>query len=477
MDNLKESFVRRLSEILNFDILCYLISFVFLFLFLFDVSSTKCFIHPEVIDKYPKYLHHSTIKNEIGKIFDVNNGEACVKDSIYSGNLCKEDSIGISRTRNFNYFIDYLDAMFTKYVTIKYGMISHYFFSLLTVVFIFWGMRTSNHPISFSVLAASFILCLSPILSMNGILYRSGKIITVSLIALLYLFFEKSLKERRPSPLFSILFLGLSCLFILADEMAVAIIVICWLIFFFNTKKISATLTLPIVWYVFFRIFIEPFLAHYLNDVHIMMSGGYNDFSTFWKIDFEFMLKTFKAICANVFYSMGSANHMGSISSSVISIFLLGCLITTIRLKAKSEPLRYTKQTFYVLFIYSLIIVSWVLVTYLMALRHPYIIQPPSYGAGYYFMVLVILFYLLIVFLLNHIEYNKYIFLLILLSIGLGNYYNHRVTRQAMISSVMGAEWVITQKKIQKYIRRRSVNVNDSVYVLHKKYIDSYRKK
>lgn len=463
----------RIKKIKLYNYLCLIMSLLFFTLFLYDVRTTRSFIHPEVTDKYPKYLSQSTIKKEIGKIFDINNGEAAVKDGNYG--KIDDESKAVSRSRNFNYFVDYLDALFTKYVSIRHGMVSHLFFTFLTVFFVFCGMRELNNSISFSLVTSCFIFCLSPILSMNGVIYRSGKIITTALVALLFYFFSKTKKNKNPNNLYMVMVSLLCCMFILADEMAVAFVVLCWIIKTIMDKKLSITLTIPLIWYVCFRFFFEPALALYFNNVTIIMNGGYSDFKTFLVLDIKAFIGTIESIFANLFFTIGAANYLGSITIAVIAIFLIGFFLAGIRFKKHTEDNIATPK-YLILLILLGILASWVFITYLMALRHPFIIQPPSYGAGYYYMVLTVLFYVIFLYSLSIITFNKYVLLLILLFAGIGNFTNYRYTRPMILSSVMGPQWVDDQEKIQKYITEKSIDLDDPVYIKHRKFIESYHR-
>ena len=81
------------------------------------VVTSPFIIHPEVIDRYPKYFQvyekDGLILGGVKMAFDSCNGEACVPDRL-TANLCTNPKVCESRSRNFNYLVDYIDAIFLE---------------------------------------------------------------------------------------------------------------------------------------------------------------------------------------------------------------------------------------------------------------------------------------------------------------------------------------------------------------------------
>lgn len=293
-------------------------------------------IQPEVIDRYPKYFaaydQYGLISGGIKMAFDACNGEACVPDAI-TANLCPNPNLCVSRTRNFNYFTDYLDAIFFKEVTTKLGMVSNVIGSILVFVFTFFGLRAYRKEMSSLrlVILSSSVLFLSQILSMENILYRSGKILTVVYISWLFYLFYKTKERNKGFGVFgNIAIVIASCALLLSDEMAVFVTSMCFLFVFYRQLQAryfiensnpqtliyrNATIFTGglLLFYVIFRVLLEPFISDILNGISIERGvQTYSNFSNFLVLDFKTFQASINAIFFNIVDSVSPANNFAS---------------------------------------------------------------------------------------------------------------------------------------------------------------------
>lgn len=315
--------------------------------------TSRVEVQPEVIDRYPKYFsaydHNGLLLGGLKIAFDPCNGEACVPDRI-TANLCPNPKICISRSRNFNYFVDYLDAIFFKQVTTKLGMVSNVAGAILAFLFTFFGLRAYRKDISDLrvILLSSAVLFLPQMLSMDNLLYRSGKILTAVYISWLFLLFSKAKelhtnKNIEPALLWKAIALFISATLILSDEMAVYITGMCFVFFtyrwllgryfasgsvstgsiYLNAIKHTGSLILV---YLFFRISIEPRLANYLNEIRIASGEKtYANFSDFFTLNFETFQASINGIFFNVVDSLSPANEFAGqpwFWSGIVIIFV-----------------------------------------------------------------------------------------------------------------------------------------------------------
>lgn len=461
--------------------LTYIVSFYFVGLFFLDICTMQCFIHPEVIDKYPKYLTYRGLVNELGKSFDPCNGEACVKDALYA-NRCNDEGVCESRSRNLNYFTDYVDAMFTKYLTIKIGMLSHVCFTFLSVLMLYrGGLLIAAGNKGMALMFSSFVFCWPNILFLNGVLYRSGKILSVFYIAVLFYQFVNIMKIR-PTRIRVLPALILSCLFVLADEMAVAATGLFVLILVINNKyKTAAIFSIVLLWYFLFRFLVEPFLAFKLNHIRLTLHGGYTDFRTFFQIDFDVLTSVWTAFLNQFLFMLGKSSYLGNNMFRLAGLACVGGIVVLCWQRfgawpTMSKPLPtalvHPVSTIFTIFLY------WTGICYLMALRHPPIVSISAYGGSYYFLPTMALFYVVFVFIvLSHWRPDNRSQLLAICALFLfatGNFVNARLDRQSLNNQVMGSDWTETSSRIIELIQKKEVTDDQVLYLKHKKFIDCY---
>jgi hypothetical protein len=466
----------------------FVVTSFFLILFLTDTFLSKTFIHPENIDKYPKAISFSGYLNEMGKSFDVNNGEACVLKPLYA-NLCDPPNIAVSRTRNLNYFFDYVDAQFTKHFTFRLGSITQLIFALSSSVLIYLALLNINNvSTGMAALYAAFYLCLPQVLSLNALLYRSGKILTCFLVSYLFYLITSALRQRdleykiHRSKWISLLHLIAISLLILSDEMAVVLVALfVFILLWFKESKLSLVYGLSLIWYLLFRFYLEPILVNFFVDGKVILFGGWNDPGTFIALNWPTLLGACKAIMNQISYVFGRGNHIGTLAYTIaVLAILFTYFFLTLSRRSPGKILIDLKTKVYFQFnltiLYCILLVVWVVVVYLMALRHDHIIKPPYYGGGYYFIVTICLFYVMFINVLVRIQVNKPLVIIILFIIGSGNFINIRETRLATVEAVMGADWVRTQSKLQELIKNRDCDSSESIRLRHIKFIDSYCK-
>jgi hypothetical protein len=280
-------------------------AFYFVVLFSIDNITTPTFIHPEVIDKYPGYLNFKGYTHELGKPFDANNGEACVPQPIYA-NKCESKTTAESRTRNLNYFFDYIDAQFTKVINLKIGSITHFATAFLCVFFIYLALLVlTKNNYAIALFFSTAFLCLPHILLLNNTLYRSGKILTCLLISVLFYIYTRIRSEAPLTNSSLILSLIASGLLILSDEQAIIVFMIFMLLVFLKRKFSLLTIYSSIIlWYLIFRFLIEPFLAKHLNGLMLVRSGTFADPRTFFNLDLSVLGSTFIACAYQIFMSL-----------------------------------------------------------------------------------------------------------------------------------------------------------------------------
>jgi len=493
----------------------------FVLLFSIDNVTTRTFIHPEVIDKYPGYLKFTGYAHEIGKPFDPNNGEACVPQPLYA-NKCDSKTIAGSRTRNLNYFFDYLDAQFSKSVNFKYGSITHLIASFGCVVFVFLALLllTKNNYCAALFFSTSF-LCLPQLLALNSTLYRSGKILTCLFLSLLFYIY---IKIRSDVPL-SINTIALSfiasSLLILSDEQAIIIFLIFMALILLKRKfNLLLIYSLIIVWYFIFRFLIEPFMASHLNGITILRTGTYADPTTFLKFDLSILGSTLSASGYQIFMSLGATNFIGCLLTSIVVTCLI-VLMVFLFVKPNEWCDETRKKFFHYVRMISFLSLIWLLTIYLMALRHDFIVRPPLFGGGYYFVVSATFFYFITVAglvqispslalitpfiavstskrlntevskdlirnwavraegLILEVSVQKIIIILVVLMVS-SNFINTRQTREQIREGVMGRDWLAQQLQIQEIITTQKqdneYSIYEPIYLKHKYFIDSYKK-
>jgi hypothetical protein len=500
---------------ISLNVFYILFSMYFVALFSVDIVTTKVFIHPEVIDKYPGYLRFTGYMHELGKSFDPSNGEACVPLPLYA-NKCESKATAVSRTRNLNYFFDYVDAKFSRSITFRVGSVTHLISSIGCVFFIFLALLILNkNKFAIALFLSTSFLGLPQLLSLNNLLYRSGKILTCLFISILFYIYVKIRSESHLSKKFITASLIAASLLILSDEQAIICFVIFMVLLFLKNKfNLLLIYSSIILWYAGFRFIIEPFVANYLNEITILRSGTYADPRTFIQFDLSVLGSVLIASGYQVLMSLGTANFLGSWWPS-IAVTCIITLMVLIFLKSQvptSESrltlARYRKIGLFVM-------TTWLLAIYLMALRHGFIVKPPLFGDGYYFLVVATFFFCILVACLSQISHTigliitfvtintrnslisdmtkdavrprelkltislqKIVGILVVVIVT-SNFINTRMTRDLIRERVMGREWVATQLTIQEIIATQKhdqyYSIYEPIYLTHKHFIDSYK--
>lgn len=307
-------------------------------------------VHPEIVDRYPKYFatydKYGLIYGGIKMAFDACNGEACVPDAV-TANLCPNPKLCVTRTRNFNYFVDYLDAIFFKKVTTRFVSISNLIGIISIFLFTFFGLKAYRKELSNLrlVLLSSSVLFISQILSTENILYRSGKMLTVVYISwLFYLFYKAKERNKGFGVFWNFVLAVVSTALLLSDEMAIFITAMCFIFFFYRQvqakhfiKNIdgkgliyrnAAIFTgALLLFYIAFRIIFEPLISYGLNGITIEKGvQTYSNFSNFFVFDFQTYQAVINAIFFNIVDSVTPTNN-SSIQPyywSGFSIILIG---------------------------------------------------------------------------------------------------------------------------------------------------------
>lgn len=461
------------------DIFLVLCSAYFISLFLIDTATTEVFMHPEVVDKYPGYLTHKGPYYELGKPFDVRTGEACPVGALYNPPPPAVGPIG-ARTRNLNYFFDYLDALFTRHVTMRFGMISQFVFALLTALFFYLGLR--NLPgvrLPTALLLSSFVLCLPQILFDNGILYRSGKILTSFFAAFLFWLLARITagKEMSKGLLAGTAFCA--CLLTQSDEMAVALLLLfLLLLLFYKRYRLALVYSSALGWYLAFRFVLEPALSLHFHGIRISLFGGYSDPSAFGEASRDVLAKTLAALSYQARSVLGTANYLGDRRFELAAAALLCIFLLSLYLRNRKEPSAAgVKKTLPGAGIFAALLALWTGVVYLMALRHPFIVEAPVYGGGYYFMVTIVFFYALALWALARLKFNEGLLAALLLVAATGNLVNTRAARSRFASECLDDEWMKAQRTMQGFITARNFPPDDPVYLKHKKFLDCYKER
>jgi len=476
---LRGIFGRTAGGGLALDLFLVLCSAYFISLFVIDAVHTEVFIHPEVIDKYPGYLTHKGLYSELGKPFDVRTGEACPPDALYNPPPPRVGPIG-ARTRNLNYLFDYLDALFTRHVTLGFGMITQPVFALLTALFFYLGLR--NLPglrLPTALMLAAFVLCLPQILFDNGILYRSGKILTSFFAAFLFWLLARITAGKEMSKALLAGTALCACLLTQADEMAVVLLFLfLLLLLFYKRYRLALVYSSAAGWYLAFRFFLEPALSLHFHGVKILLFGGYSDPSAFGEANRDILAKTLAALAYQVRSVLGTANFLGDRRYELAAAALLCAFLLSLYLRNREAPRAAgIKGTLFGAGLFSVLIAFWTGVVYLMALRHPFIVEGPVYGGGYYFMVTAVFFYTLALWGIARLKFNEGLLAALLLVAATGNFANTRAARGWFASDCFGDEWLKAQRTMQEFITKQNFPPDDPVYLKHKKFLDCYRER
>jgi hypothetical protein len=297
---------------------------------LYHLSNGEFSAQPEIIDKYPLYFQneHSEgfMLGGLKSAFNTCNGEACVADRL-TANLCENPQFCESRSRNFNYFFDYVDAIFFKYTGSKIGMITNSIGNLLILYLVFFSFQQYKPDVAswkLAILVLPFLF-LPHVLSMDNFMYRSGKILTLIYFAFLFFLYTKFKNKKISlsnikSKFFISLFWIIAAFLILSDEMAVfatgmlfcLFFVRTILLYFFSKQSLLESninffglvfTSSLIIFYLSFRLFLEKWLALRLNNIQII-SGGYADPTTFISFDFYALIESISIVILTPFYAM-----------------------------------------------------------------------------------------------------------------------------------------------------------------------------
>lgn len=312
----------------------YLSAFILLaasIIYLGQDYTRKFSAQPEVIDKYPLFylLDHQEgmLYGGIKAAFNSCNGEACVPDSL-TASLCKNPQVCMSRTRNLNYFFDYVDAIFFKKINSHFGMISNTIGNLIVFLLMFFAFRAYKpevKPWKVAIIATPFLF-LPHVLTMDSMLYRSGKILTLVYLAFLFFLYAKlkscyEIKFSVRLTLFLIFAWAICSLLILSDEIAVFVTGMVFSLFFFRSiiaqisshspsfeKKINFTVLAfslsLLVWYLVFRFIIEPSISSWINGITIVEAGTYSDPTTFLSLNVTTYIKSVVHIALTSLYAI-----------------------------------------------------------------------------------------------------------------------------------------------------------------------------
>jgi hypothetical protein len=218
--------------------------------------------------------------------------------------------------------------------------------------------------------------------------------------------------------------------------------------------------------------------------------------------------------------SLGSTNFIGSPLTSVVMISLI-TLLVFIFVKTNDWDNTTRRKLFNNLRVSIFLAVIWLVTIYIMALRHGFIVKPPLYGDGYYFLVVAAFFYCIVAaalvqinpslkfivpFITTHstkplssevsrdlirkwairaegpiaqVSLQKIVMILVVVIMS-SNFINIRLTRESLRERVMGADWVTTQLQIQDIIVTQKMDkeysIYEPIYLKHKYFIDSYKK-
>jgi hypothetical protein len=170
----------------------------------------------------------------------------------------------------------------------------------------------------------------------------------------------------------------------------------------------------------------------------------------------------------------GTANYLGSVIfgyiNAVVGLAIFMSIIYLNRHEIWEKKSQFSKS----ILIITGMILYWTFVVYLMALRHPFIISEVGRIGEYYFLPSVILAYSIVLFVIIRLKHNEFLIVTVLLVAATGNFYNTRQTRSAILSQVLGADWVEVSGFLRESIATQKTSRNQ-IYLKYQKVLDSYQ--